>query len=87
MIMDVEPNKVKYPLGAVASIAALTFGEPGLRTFGLDARSGAASCSVWMRRNNSFNWASIYKIWWTAFPRRSGTKKATPGRTVGPEAT
>ncbi len=50
MIMDVEPNKVKYPLGPVASIEALTFGEPGLRTFCLDARSGAASCSVWMEK-------------------------------------
>ena len=48
--MDVEPNKVKYSLGAIADIEALTFGEPGLRTFRLDARSGAASCSVWMEK-------------------------------------
>ena len=50
MIMDVEPNKIKYALGAVASIEALTFGEPGLRTFRLDALSGAASCSIWMEK-------------------------------------
>ena len=50
MIMNVEPNKVKYALGPATSIDALTFGEPGLRTFRLDARSGAASCSVWMEK-------------------------------------
>ena len=48
--MNVEPNKVKYLLGAISDIEALTFGEPGLRTFRLDARSGAASCSVWMEK-------------------------------------
>ena len=50
MIMNVEPSKVKYALGAVASIEAMTFGEPGLRTFKLNANSGAASCSVWMEK-------------------------------------
>ena len=50
MIMNVEPNKIKYPLGAVASIEALTFGEPGMRTFRVDALSGAASCSIWMEK-------------------------------------
>jgi uncharacterized repeat protein (TIGR03847 family) len=50
MIMTVESNKIKYPLGAVTSIEALTFGEPGMRTFRVDAISGAASCSVWMEK-------------------------------------
>ena len=50
MIMNVEPNKIKYPLGAVASVEALTFGEPGMRTFRVDALSGAASCSIWMEK-------------------------------------
>ncbi|MDA0265252.1 MAG: DUF3090 family protein [Chloroflexi bacterium] len=48
--MNVESNRVKYPLGAVSSIEALTFGEPGLRTFRLDVRSGQANCSVWMEK-------------------------------------
>ena len=50
MITNVEENKVKYPLGAVASIEAVTFGEPGNRTFKLDANSGAATCSIWMEK-------------------------------------
>ena len=48
--MDVEENKVKYSLGAAVGIDAVTFGEPGNRTFKLDASSGAASCSVWMEK-------------------------------------
>ncbi len=54
MIMNVESNKVKYPLGAVAGIEALTFGEPGLRTFRLDATSGPATCSVWMEKEQLY---------------------------------
>ncbi|MCH8892980.1 MAG: DUF3090 family protein [Chloroflexi bacterium] len=54
MITIMESNKVKYPLGAVADIEVLTFGEPGLRTFRLDARSGAASCSIWMEKEQIF---------------------------------
>ena len=50
MIMNVESNKVKYDLGAVVSIEALTFGEPGLRTFRVDAHSGSAISSVWMEK-------------------------------------
>ena len=50
MIANVEENKVKYPLGSAASIEAVTFGEPGNRTFKLDANSGAASCSIWMEK-------------------------------------
>ena len=50
MIMNVEEKKVKYPLGAATSIEAVTFGEPGNRTFKLDANSGAASCSIWMEK-------------------------------------
>ena len=50
MIINVESNKVKYDLGAVVSIEALTFGEPGLRTFRVDAHSGSAISSVWMEK-------------------------------------
>ena len=54
MITIVEPNKVKYPLGAVTSIEAMTFGEPGHRTFRLDVHSGAAFCSLWMEKEQLF---------------------------------
>jgi len=54
MIITMESKKVKYSLGAVGSIEALTFGEPGRRTFRLDVTSGAASCSVWMEKEQLF---------------------------------
>ncbi|MDA1128845.1 MAG: DUF3090 family protein [Chloroflexi bacterium] len=49
-----ESRKIKYPLGAVNSIEALTFGEPGKRTFRLDVHSGPAYCSVWMEKEQLF---------------------------------
>ncbi len=49
-----EPTKVKYPLGAVSSIEAMTFGEPGHRTFRLDIHSGSAYCSIWMEKEQLF---------------------------------
>ena len=49
-----ESRTVKYPLGAVTSIEALTFGEPGRRTFRLDVHSGPAYCSIWMEKEQLF---------------------------------
>ena len=45
-----ESKSVKYALGAVANIVAVTFGEPGNRTFKLDVQAGSATCSVWMEK-------------------------------------
>ena len=61
MIPNVEENKVKYPLGSAASIEAVTFGEPGNRTFKLVANSGTASCSIWMEKEQLFNMAVALK--------------------------
>ena len=55
--VDVESKKIKYPLGAVSSIEAQTFGEPGQRTFRLDLHSGPAYCSVWMEKEQLFQLA------------------------------
>ena len=55
--MIVESKKIKYPLGAVTSIEAVTFGEPGHRTFRLDVHSGPAYCSVWMEKEQLFQLA------------------------------
>ena len=52
--MTVESRKVKYPLGPVSTIEALTFGEPGRRTFRLDVHSGPAHCSIWMEKEQLF---------------------------------
>ena len=56
-MLIVESRKIKYPLGAVTSIEALTFGEPGQRTFRLDVHSGPAHCSVWLEKEQLFQLA------------------------------
>ena len=57
IILVVESKKIKYPLGAVTSIEAVTFGEPGKRTFHLDVHSGPARCTVWMEKEQLFQLA------------------------------
>ena len=50
MIWAMEEKQVKYPLGTLSRIEAVTFGEPGRRTFRLDIHSGSAFCSVWLEK-------------------------------------
>lgn len=52
-----ESRPVKYPLGALRSIEAKTFGEPGHRTFQLVGESGAAYCAVWLEKEQLFQLA------------------------------
>ena len=49
-----ESKQVRYPLGALASIKPVTFGQPGQRTFRLDLESGPAFCSVWLEKEQLF---------------------------------
>ena len=49
-----ESKQVRYTLGALASIQAVTFGQPGQRTFRLELNSGPASCLVWMEKEQLF---------------------------------
>ncbi len=49
-----ESRRVRYALGAVSSIEAETFGEPGKRTFRLALKAGAASSLVWLEKEQLF---------------------------------
>ena len=49
-----ESRPVRYPLGALSSIFAETFGEPGRRTFRLVLKAGAANISVWLEKEQLF---------------------------------
>lgn len=49
-----EQGQVKYALGAVSSILAETFGEPGRRTFRLAMESGAARSLVWLEKEQLY---------------------------------
>ncbi len=52
--MGMESRSVRYPLGALSSIYAETFGEPGRRTFRLVLKAGAANISVWLEKEQLF---------------------------------
>ena len=49
-----ESRPVVYPLGALSSIDAETFGEPGRRTFRLVLKAGAANILVWLEKEQLF---------------------------------
>lgn len=49
-----EPRQVKHPLGAVTSIEAETFGEPGRRTFRVVMEAGSARTYVWLEKEQLF---------------------------------
>ncbi len=49
-----ESRQVKYTLGRLSTIEAVTFGEPGQRTFRLDLHAGPAFCSIWMEKEQLF---------------------------------
>ena len=45
-----EEKQVKYALGRLSQVEAVTFGQPGRRTFRLDLHSGSAFCSLWLEK-------------------------------------
>ena len=49
-----EEKQVKYPLGSLSRVEAVTFGQPGRRTFRLDLHSGSAFCSLWLEKEQLF---------------------------------
>ncbi len=49
-----EQRRVKYPLGSLSRIEAMSVGEPGHRTFRLVIEAGAAHCSVWLEKEQLF---------------------------------
>ena len=49
-----EQRSVKFPLGALSSVEAETYGEPGKRTFRLVMSSGAARFYVWLEKEQLF---------------------------------
>ena len=54
MINAMEEKQVKFPLGTISRVKAVTFGEPGHRTFRLDLHSGSAFCSLWLEKEQLF---------------------------------
>lgn len=49
-----EEKQVKYALGRLSKVEAVTFGQPGRRTFRLELHSGSALCLLWLEKEQLF---------------------------------
>lgn len=79
-----ESRPVGYSLGALSSIYAETFGEPGRRTFRLVLKAGGANISVWLEKEQLFQLAVSLQ---EAVRRLSAEQQAGPSGPSGPEWT
>ena len=80
--MGMESRPVRYPLGALSSIYAETFGEPGRRTFRLVLKAGAANILVWLEKEQLFQLGSSLQ---QAVRRLSAEQRAAPSGPTVPE--
>ena len=77
-----ESRPVGYSLGALSSIDAETFGEPGRRTFRLVLKAGAANISVWLEKEQLYQLGVALQ---EAVRRLSAKQRAAPSGPSGPE--
>ena len=77
-----ESQPVRYSLGALSTIDAETFGEPGRRTFRLVLKAGAANISVWLEKEQLFQLGLSLQ---EAVRRLSSEQRAGPSGPTGPE--
>jgi len=80
--MGMESRPVRYLLGALTSIYAETFGEPGRRTFRLVLKAGAANISVWLEKEQLFQLGVSLQ---EAVRRLSAEQQAGPSSPAVPE--
>jgi len=80
--MGMESRPARYLLGALTSIYAETFGEPGRRTFRLILKAGAANISVWLEKEQLFQLGVSLQ---EAVRRLSAEQQAGPSSPAGPE--
>ena len=77
-----ESRRIRYPLGAVSSIEAETFGEPGMRTFRLVLKAGAAISLVWLEKEQLFQLGTSLQ---EAVRRLSEADRERPSTPEAPE--
>lgn len=77
-----ESRPVGYPLGALSSIDAETFGEPGRRTFRLVLKAGAANILVWLEKEQLFQLGASLQ---EAVRRLTAEQRAAPSGPTVPE--
>ncbi len=78
MIGCMEEKQVKYPLGALSRVEAVTFGQPGGRTFRMDLNSGAAFCSLWLEKEQLFQLGVYLRDYVAGLSAEEKARESTP---------
>ena len=78
MIWPMEEKQVKFPLGTLSRIEAVTFGEPGRRTFRIDLHSGSAFCSVWLEKEQLFQLGVYLRDFVSGLSAEEKARESTP---------
>ena len=86
IIDNMEPQRVKFPLGSLSSIEPESVGEPGHRTFRLILGAGSFQGSLWLEKEQLFQLAirlqdTIEHL--SAKDRERATQPKEPGVSAG----
>lgn len=73
-----EEKQVKFPLGTLSRVEAVTFGQPGQRTFRLDLHSGPAFCSLWLEKEQLFQLGTYLKDYVGGLSFEEREKESSP---------
>ena len=73
-----EEKQVKYALGTLSRVEAVTFGQPGQRTFRLDLHSGSAFCSLWLEKEQLFQLAVYLRDYVAGLPAEEKARESAP---------
>lgn len=79
-----EEKRVKYALGRLSQVEAVTFGPPGRRTFRLDLHSGAASCSLWLEKEQLFQLGVYLRDYVAGLSAAERTRESDPQEPAWP---
>ena len=79
-----EEKRVKYALGRLSQVEALTFGQPGRRTFRLDMHSGAAFCSLWLEKEQLFQLGVYLRDYVAGLPAAERARESDPQEPAWP---
>ena len=73
-----EEKRVKYALGRLSQVEAVTFGQPGRRTFRLDLHSGSAFCSLWLEKEQLFQLGVYLRDYVAGLPAEERARESSP---------
>ena len=79
-----EEKQVKYSLGRLSQVEAVTFGQPGRRTFRLDLHSGSAFCSLWLEKEQLFQLGVYLRDYVASLSAEEKARESSPQEPAWP---